>query len=361
MANQQVFVLGSDGNLWLEEGPFGKQIPPFRIPVDGNVDLYASFSAFSAEEALVCGSDGNLWLEEGSFGTVPLPSTSYPPGPRSRTQIDGSVAAYWALDPGNIFVLGQDGNLWYEFGFGTTIPAVPPPRNQVDGNVQEFQVMGPQEVFVLGTDGNLWHEFGPFDMVPLPACKGGTTSGCRSQVDGNVHTFWAVDSNNVYVIGKDGNLWLESGPFGSKVPPPRVQVDGNALGVWGVDAEEAFVLGSDLNLWQVNAPFGKVPLPDCSQTSGFGKGFGCRTLVHSNVAAFGYFPDAGGVYVIDGNLDLWQVGPPPVKIDGNVIDFQPLGPEQMLMRRADRGARRGTTRPARVGGLNRAGRLLKRA
>jgi hypothetical protein len=88
---------------------------------------------------------------------------------------------------------------------------------------------------------------------------------------------------------------------------------------------------------------------DCSQTSGFGKGFGCRTLVHSNVAAFGYFPDAGGVYVVDGNLDLWQVGPPPVKIDGNVIDFQPLSPEQMLMRRADRTEGRGT-RPVRLGG-----------
>ncbi len=359
MANQQVFVLGGDGNLWLEEGPFGQQIPPFRIPVDGNVDLFASFSAFNAEEALVCGNDGNLWLEEGSFGTVPLPNTSYPPGPRSRTQIDGSVGAYWALDPGNIFVLGQDGNLWFEFGFGSTIPAVPPPRCQVDGNVQEFQVMGPQEVFVLGTDGNLWHELGPFNTVPLPPCNGGT-SGCRSQVDGNVHTFWAVDSNNVYVIGKDGNLWLEYGTFGSQVPPKRVQVDGDALGVWGIDAEEAFVLGSDLNLWQVNAPFGKVPLPDCSQTSGFGKGFGCRTLVHSNVAAFGYFPDAGGVYVIDGNLDLWQVGPPPVKIDGNVIDFQPLAPEQMVRRRADRSVRH-ATRPVRRGGLNRAGRLLKRA
>jgi hypothetical protein len=355
MANQQVFVLGSDGNLWLEEAPFGQQIPPFRIPVDGNVDLDASFAAFDAQEALVCGSDGNLWLEEGSFGTVPLPDTSYPPGPRSRAQIDGSVGAYWALDPGNIFVLGQDGNLWYEFGFGTTLPAVPPPRYQVDGSVQEFQVMGLQEVFVLGTDGNLWHELGPFDTVPLPPCNGGK-SGCRSQVDGNVHAFWAVDSTHVYVIGKDGNLWLEYGPFGSQLPPKRVQVDGNALGVWGVDSEEAFVLGSDLNLWQVNAPFGTVPLPDCSQTSGFGKGFGCRTLIHSNVAAFGYFPDAGGVYVIDGNLDLWQVGPPPVQIDGNVIDFQPLSPEQMLMRRADRSAR-----PGRRVGLVRSGRILKRA
>jgi hypothetical protein len=344
MAGQQIFVLGSDGNLWLEEAPFGKQIPPFRVQVDGNVDLYASFQAFNAEEALVCGSDGNLWLEEAPFGAAPLPDTSYPPSPGSRVQIDGSVGAYYGWSPGEIFVAGQDGNLWLEFGFGTSIPAVPPPRTQIDGSVAEFQPISLEEVFVRGQDGNLWREIGPFGTVPPPPCNGGS-SGCRNQVDANVHSFWAVDSQNVFVLGTDGNLWLEPAG-GHKVPPPRVQVDGNAAGVWAVDAETVYVLGTDSNLWLEHAPFGVVPLPSCSQTSGFGKGFGCRDFIYSNVAAFGYFPDAGGVYVIDGDLNLWQVGPPPVQIDGNVIDFQPLSQEQSLAQIRSRG-RRAAPRPVR--------------
>ncbi len=348
MANQQIFVLGSDGNLWLEEGPFGTQIPPARVQVDGNVNLYAAFQAFFWNEIFVCGSDGNLWLEEGPFGTIPLPGSSYPPSPGSRVQIDGSVSGFYAWDPGNVFVLGNDGNLWLEFGFGTTTPAVPPPRYPVDGNVAEFQPISLDEVFVLGQDGNLWQEFGPFGTVPLPSCNG-ETSGCRNQVDANVNSFWAVDSENVYVLGTDKNLWLEQGIFGKKIPPARVQVDGNVAGMWGVDSSTVYVLGTDGNLWLEHAPFGTVPLPPCSQTSGFGKGFGCRDLIFSNVLAFGYFPDAGGVFVVDGNLNLWQVGTPSVQIDGNVIAFQPLSSQQMLFRK-DIGTGKGlsVTRPVRT-------------
>jgi hypothetical protein len=332
LSEPEIFVLGSDGNLWLESGPYGPpHIPPFRTPVDGNVDLFASFQAFSSEEVFVCGSDGNLWLEQGPFGTVPPPESSYPPGPSSRYRIDGNVAGFLAWSPGEVFVVGRDGNLWLEFGFGTTIPTVPPPRYHIDGNVAGFQPLSLQEVFVLGEDGNLWQELAPFNTVPLPPCNGGA-AGCRNQVDGNVDRFWVVDSNHVFVLGTDGNLWLEQGPFGSQVPPPRVPVDANALLVQAIDAEQAFVVGSDLNLWLENAPFGQVPLPPCSQTSGFGQGFACRNLIFSNVAAFGYFPDAGGVYVIDGNLNLWQVGPPNLQIDGTVIDFQPLSSAQTQLR-----------------------------
>jgi hypothetical protein len=360
MANQQVFVLGSDGNLWLEEGPFGKQIPPSRVQVDANVDLYNAFQAFFANEIFVCGSDGNLWLEEGPFGTIPLPSSSYPPSPGSRVQIDGSIGAFYAWDPGHVFVCGNDGNLWLEFDFGTTIPAVPPPRYQIDGNVAEFQPIGLEEVFVLGTDGNLWQELGSFGTVPLPSCNGGTW-GCRNQVDANVKSFWALDSQNVYVVGTDGNLWLERGPFGKQVPPSRTQVDGNVAVIEAIDSSEILVLGSDLNLWLEHAPFGTVPLPPCSQTSGIGKGFGCRDLIYSNVLAFGYNPYAGGVFVIDGNLNLWQVGTPPVQIDANVIAFQPLNPEQMLFRK-ELSTRKGlpTSRPVKAKALSLASSVQRK-
>jgi hypothetical protein len=156
-------------------------------------------------------------------------------------------------------------------------------------------------------------------------------SGCRNQVDGNVYRFWAVDSEHVFVIGTDGNLWLEYGPFGQQIPPQRVPVDGNAIAVWAQDVDQAYVLGSDGNLWLENAPFGEVPLPPCSETSGFGQGFGCRTLVYPGVQAWSVLP--GAIYVIDFDFNLWQLGTPPILIDGNVIAFQPLTPEQELARR----------------------------
>ena len=59
---------------------------------------------------------------------------------------------------------------------------MPPPRDQVDGNVAAFQALSPTEAYVLGTDGNLWHETGPFGHVPPT----------RQQVDGNVAAFKAL-------------------------------------------------------------------------------------------------------------------------------------------------------------------------
>jgi hypothetical protein len=39
-------------------------------------------------------------------------------------------------------------------------------------------------------------------------------------------SFQALSDTEVLVLGSDGNLWLEHGPFGT-VPPPREQIDGN--------------------------------------------------------------------------------------------------------------------------------------
>ena len=42
----------------------------------------------------------------------------------------------------------------------------------------------------------------------------------------NRNTFQALSDTEVLVLGSNGNLWLEHGPFG-EIPPPRQQVDGN--------------------------------------------------------------------------------------------------------------------------------------
>jgi hypothetical protein len=156
-----IFVLGSDGNLWLEHAPFGQHVPPSRQQVDGNV---LAFQELDTETVLVLGTDGNLWLEQAPFGNVPP----------NRQQIDGNVRAFQAqFLTGWVWVLGTNGNLWLEQApFGT----VPPQRQQIDGNVQAFQPLDLEHVLVLGTDGNLWLEQAPFGQVP-PS---------RQQVDGNV-------------------------------------------------------------------------------------------------------------------------------------------------------------------------------
>jgi hypothetical protein len=348
-ANQFVYIQDTDGNLWLTQGPSAPGSPGL-IQVDGNVDPDASFQALDDNLVFVCGSDGNLWLERGPFGTVPLPESSVPFNPASsRYRIDGSVGAFGPVGNGEVaFVLGQDGNLWFEHDFGN---GVPPPRDQVDGNVHIYGNLGSTEVFVLGENGNLWQTLAPFGPpVPLPPCRG-ANEGCRNLVDANVKFFFPFEfyypSRAVYVVGTDGILWLETGsPFGNQLPPVRVPVDENVIDMWPVDDQNVYVLDIAQTLWFEHGPFGKLPWVPCPTLSG-----GCRELVAQGVAAFGYFPDAGGIWVIDGTtgLSLSQYGYPSYGgmplvefFTESVIAFQPLSPSQVApqaQRRASRTVR----------------------
>ena len=76
-----------------------------------------------------------------------------------------------------------------------------------------FQALSSTEAYVLGENGNLWHETGPWGTVPPP----------REEVDGNVAAFQALSGTEAYVLGENGNLWHETGPWGT-VPPPREEV-----------------------------------------------------------------------------------------------------------------------------------------
>ncbi|HEV3444880.1 MAG TPA: hypothetical protein VG099_09565 [Gemmataceae bacterium] len=76
----------------------------------------------------------------------------------------------------------------------------------------------------------------------------------RQQVDGNVGLFWGLDVNNVFVVGDDGNMWFEHGPFGT-IPPQREQVDGNVLQCWPLNANDVYVEGTDGNLWLEHGVF----------------------------------------------------------------------------------------------------------
>jgi len=206
LSDAQVFVLGSNGNLWLEQAPFGKIPPNPRFQIDGNV---RTFQGLSATEAYVLQTDGKLWLEHAPWAPV----GKVPP---ARVQVDGNVQAFIALSNNVVFVLGTDGKLWMEHSpFGNLIP---PRRDPVDANVAAFQAMAGSEVAVLGSDGKLWIEHAPF-AYPLPPR--------REQVGGNVQAFQSFSDTEVLALGVDGKLWMEQGPFGSVFTPAPVQVDGN--------------------------------------------------------------------------------------------------------------------------------------
>jgi len=240
-------VLGNDGNLWLEHGPFGT-VPPSRTLIVGggahSFDLFVTgFEAISDTEFLV--------LEDATLFTNEL----FLKGPNTSPEIDEDVKGFHWLSDSEILVLGNDGNLWLERG---PFDHIPPARVHVDANVTNFQAFSDNEILALGTDGKLWLEHGPFGNVP-PS---------RVQVDANVITnpvngqfarpFQAFSDTQILVAGSDGKLWVDQAPFGH-VPPPRTQIDGSVLNFQEIDGSTVVVLGQDEKLWLEHAPFGHVP------------------------------------------------------------------------------------------------------
>jgi hypothetical protein len=198
--------------LWVESPSDLGLGQPLFIPVDRNVSLLpAPFQTVAGEllgMVFVLGLNGNLWLEYAPFGQAPP----------KRDLVDGNAVAFQALSDAEVFVLGSDGNLWLEHApFGQA----PPRRDHVDGNValptpvasgevpvlRSFQALSDAEIFVLRGDGSLWLGHAPFGQAPVP-------------VDGNVIAFQALSDSEVLVLGRNRNLWREHGPFG-QAPPRR--------------------------------------------------------------------------------------------------------------------------------------------
>jgi hypothetical protein len=279
-------------------------------------------------QAFVRGQDGNLWLETGPWGDVAGTI-------QRRLQVDGSVSqvfdqvggsriwrpAFQPLSAEAIYVLGSDGNLWFETApqgangaqWGDVASTIAT-RQQVDGSVQAFQVMDAQTLFVLGNDGNLWFETAP-DWGGAWGNVAGTIAN-RLQVDGDVMQFWATGLGTVFVLGNDLNLWLETGPWGDvgSTIQFRVQIDANANDLQPLDENTVFVLGHDGNLWlEVGRPF-----IDVAHT------IAARSFVASNVLVFGALT-AGQLYYVDGDSNLWYMEPPDQWIvDNNVNGCFPL-------------------------------------
>ena len=231
----QVYVISSqDSNLWLEYGPFGGFDPQYwvtctpgspnpascRVLVDGNAQGVSAVAVFP-NNAYVLGGDGKLWLEYGPFGGFnpqnwpTCTPGSPPPHVSCRVLVDGNVGyknmrrpPLWFLD--HAFVQSSlDNNLWLEYApFGTTppVPCVPNTnvqqlgcRIQIDANVQSFWPLNVDTVFVVGTDNNLWLEFGPFGTVPLPDCVYPNSQQCRYWIASDASELSLLDRYSIFV------------------------------------------------------------------------------------------------------------------------------------------------------------------
>ena len=243
------FVLGTDGNLWLETGPWGNisQVIQRRQLVDQNVSrIFAqvggfrtwrpAFQPLSTSELYVIRADGSLWYEY-----QPVPIAAWQKAP-----VDNDVSQICALDSNTVYVLGSDGNLWLETGPWGSIANTIQDRLQVDGSVQGFQPLDTDNIFVLGNDGNLWLEHGPWGNVT-------NTMNSRRFIDGNVIQFWALNMQQVFVLRKDTSLWLEIGNNDS----PQA-IDNSVVDFQPLDSNTVFVLGHDGNLWLETGPFGNI-------------------------------------------------------------------------------------------------------
>jgi Pectate lyase superfamily protein len=268
-----LLVLGTDSKLSLATGPFPTTNPPPSTSIASSVTVKTpsnnpippgqkNFQGLNDSQTalvpgvLVLGGDGKLRLAQLTFGTVPLQQIS--PTTPAGTAI--TVQAFQGLDNQNVLVLGTDGKLWLvqapeplEFGNVSTQQISPTTPAGTAVTVQAFQgLLDNQNVLVLDNNKALW-----LVQAPEPLAFGNAST---QLVDDSVLNFHGFDSQTVLVLelGTDGNLWLEHGPFGTNVPPPRDPVDSNVLTFQGLAKNSVLVLDSNGGLWLESAPFGRA-------------------------------------------------------------------------------------------------------
>ena len=202
-----VYVLGSDGNLWRENGDY-----THRSWVDANLmPNDKSFQPMDGTTVFVLGSDGKLWREVGDMS--------------NRQLVDTGVMEFRAIDNVTVYVRhGYDSKLWRETGDSSH-------STQVDDNVLAFAPIDASIVYVMGSDFNLWRETGDYTH--------------RTWVDGNVGMFRPFDATTVFVSGQDHKLWRETGDTSK-----RSLVDSNVSAFWPMGTIDVYVRGLDGKLWR---------------------------------------------------------------------------------------------------------------
>lgn len=213
-----VFVKASDGKLYLS---IEKEWDPEFTPNQGGVHADALIGAITVNgdqpNLFIKGQDGNLWgsswnidTDQAAWANHGLPGA----GAVGIEQAMGAVAANG--DRPYVFIKGSDGNLWSRNqtnsggDWGWTVHGTPVP-----GEVGIDKAMGAiivdegrPYVFLTGSDGNLWSRWWNDDQ------KNWVWSNEGTPVPGEVAialAMGAISLNGrrpyIFVKGSDGNLW----------------------------------------------------------------------------------------------------------------------------------------------------------
>jgi hypothetical protein len=344
--SQHVFVLGTDGALRLDEGPFnstGGNAKPANTStiIDRGIK---SFEAVSLSKVLTLRDDGALLTVSAPFSGAPgicvqgfVWRDAYAgdhicvtPGTRSQAVADNAAAASRVTPsfPGSLNGTCVPGFVWREANAKDHVCVSPGTRAQtaldntfgprrvagagstrlLGSPVSKFQAMANGDTMVLDTNGKLWLA----GTSPASPAK-------PVQVAMNVRAFQNTDTRHTLILTTDDRLQPYPGAVLGTVPEvyeniwafeqagdgslfeidtddvlwraqPRRQIDTNVRKLQALDANTVFVLKYDGTLW-----LRRTDAPLLSQL---------YALVASGVRAFQAL-DAQTVWTLDEGGKLW--------------------------------------------------------
>jgi hypothetical protein len=276
-----VFVLGKDGNLWVKWYS-GSQRNWANLGHPTSANIHSSMGALTATDTtastqrphvFVLGTDGNLWVDSFSGSQWDWTNLDHPP----NMNIHSAMGALTVMDTTtsaqrpHVFVLGKDGNLWVKWYSGSQrnwANLGHPTSANIHSSMGALTVMDTTtsaqrpHVFVLGNDGNLWVSWYSGSQWNWTNLDHPTNTNIHSAMGAVtvMDTTTSAQRPHVFVLGTDGNLWLDS-YSGSQwnwanLGKPQSANIHSSMGVLTVmdttasaQRPHVFVLGNDGNLW----------------------------------------------------------------------------------------------------------------
>lgn len=269
---KDLFMTGSDGNLWSIYNPEGVQ------PIGTNKFEFADLwrnqgkpDGTSIKEAIggtvvdrnrpyifVKGGDDNLWLNWWSGSNWSWSNQKKP----SRVSIEESMGVI-TVDGGRpyAFVKGSDGNLWSNWWSGSnwSWSNQGKPRN----NISIKESMGAMTVdggrpyiFVKGSDGNLWSNWWSGSNWSW-SNQGRPNRSISVEKSMGSSALFGGKRPFIFVKGSDGNLWLNSWSGSNwswlNLGKPSGSVTINkSMGIYkvGGNGPRVFIRTNDGDIWE---------------------------------------------------------------------------------------------------------------
>jgi len=205
------FVVGSDGNLWLNTNDGGFRWVNLSKPSTASISYSVGvINAGGNPYEFVVGSDGNLWLNNWNGSGWPWTNMGTPSGVR----IDGAVGAVTSSGNPWAAIVGSDGNVWAKYYNGSSWVwgevGHPTSGAGVAKGLGVVEWVGTEpDVWVVDSAGNVWSALWNGSswtwLKEGPPSSGGIGSSLGAFVAGPTS-----DSEHQYasVLGSAGNLWL---------------------------------------------------------------------------------------------------------------------------------------------------------